>query len=77
MKPIWPPFLVVTKIRLGLHMAAFLGIAGGENTHCFGLYSKLTIFSSNQYMKDFVFSPWVIEDLYTPVARVHKNRRLE
>ena len=31
MKPIWPPFLVVTRIRLGLDMAASLGIAGGED----------------------------------------------
>ena len=32
MKPIWPPFLVVTRIRLGLDMAASLGIARGEDT---------------------------------------------
>ena len=32
MKPIWPPFLVVTRIRLGLDMAASLGIAGGKDT---------------------------------------------
>ena len=41
MKPIWPPFLVVTRIRLGLDMAASLGIAGGEDIYTVGCHRKM------------------------------------